>query len=98
MKERIKQLGAEALSDTAKEFNSRIGFSSKDWCEFYDKRFAELILNECFQFIEKESSRLCEYQNSLPRWEENKREDCDLAIEKCLDINEGLKQYFGLEK
>lgn len=61
-------------------------------------RFAELIVEDCIQFIDKEVDRLCDYQKSLPDWDGNRRDDCDLAIEKCLDIAAGLKQHFGVDK
>ena len=61
-------------------------------------KFAELIVRECVQFIEEENVRLCEYQNSLPEWDGNKRDDCDLVIEKCIDLAERLKEHFGVEE
>jgi len=60
--------------------------------------FAELIIEECIQFIEEENIRLCNYQNSIPEWDVNKRSDCDLVIEKCIDLAERLKEHFGIEK
>lgn len=62
------------------------------------EKFAELIIKECVQFIEEENVRLCEYQNSLPEWEGNKRDDCDLVIEKCIDLAERMKTHFGVEE
>jgi len=65
---------------------------------FSKEKFAELIVQECIQFIEEENVRLCEYQNSLPEWEGNKRDDCDLVIEKCIDLAERMKTHFGVEE
>jgi hypothetical protein len=62
------------------------------------KKFGELIVRECIQFIEEENVRLCEYQNSLPEWDGNKRDDCDLVIEKCIDLAERMGKYFGVDR
>ena len=62
------------------------------------EKFAKLIVQECIQFIEEENVRLCEYQNSLPEWEGNKRDDCDLVIEKCIDLSERMKEHFGVKE
>ena len=62
------------------------------------KKFAELIVRECVQFIDEENVRLCEYQNSLPEWDGNRRDDCNLVIEKCIDLAERLKEHFGVEE
>lgn len=65
--------------------------------DFDPERFAELIIKECVQFIDEENVRLCKYKNSLPEWDGNRRGDCDLAIEKCIDLAERLKEHFGVE-
>lgn len=63
-----------------------------------ERRFAGMIIQECIQFIEEENVRLCDYQNSLPDWDADKRHDCDLVIEKCIDLAERLKTHFGVEQ
>jgi hypothetical protein len=62
------------------------------------EKLIELTVKECVQFIHEENVRLREYQNSLPEWDGNKRDDCDLVIEKCIDLAERLKQHFGVEE
>ena len=90
MNERIKKLKEQATSYT---------WNGNDVTEELDEqKFAELIVRECVQFIEEENVRLCEYQNSLPEWDGNKRDDCDLVIEKCIDLTERLKEHFGVEE
>lgn len=61
-------------------------------------KFAASIVDQCFQIIDREIDRLCEYQKSLPDWDGNRRDDCDLAIDKCLDLAQALKQHFGIEE
>lgn len=69
-----------------------------EYTKFDEQKFANLIIEENINFINKEIDRLCEYQRSLPVWDENKRDDCDLVIDKCFDIIEGLKQHFGIKE
>ena len=61
-------------------------------------KFAELIVQECIQHINEENVRLCEYQNSLEPWETSMQYECDLVIQKCIDLVEGLKEHFGVEE
>jgi hypothetical protein len=62
------------------------------------EKFAELIVRECIQFIDDENVRLCDYQNSIPESDLNKRHDCDLVIEKCIDLAVRMKEHFGVEE
>ena len=75
-------------------------FSEKDLHIQNDnfQKLAELIVKECVQFIDEENIRLCEYQNSLPEWDGNRRDDCDLVIEKCIDLADKIKQHFGVKE
>jgi len=89
MNERIKELAEQALfeSDFDDEQNIKITLDL----------FAELIVKDCDHYLNSEVERLAEYQNSLSQIDYDRRADCDLAIEKCLDNIEGLKQHFGIE-
>ena len=58
--------------------------------------FAQMIVQECIHYLDGEINRLCEYQKSLPDWDENRRDDVNLAIEKCIDNIAGLKEHFGI--
>ena len=65
----------------------------------FAEKFAELIIQECVQYLNTEIDRLSRYQNSLPEYSNHsKREDVDLVIEKCLDNIQGIKQHFGVEE
>ena len=95
MNNRIEELAEQAEQyalDKANENNDEEFEYSFD--DDFNEKFAKLIVDECIQLINKEINRLCEYQKSLPEWDENRREDCDLIIEKCLDISESIKQHF----
>ena len=62
------------------------------------EKLVELILNECVQYLNGEIDRLCEYQNSLPELDQNRRDDVSIAIEKCMDNIQGLKEHFGVKE
>lgn len=87
MNERIEKLAIEA--GYLKEFLD-IGMPSNM------EKFARLIVQECIQFIEEENARLCEYQNSLEEGDVDKQHDCDLVIEKCVDLAARLPKHFGV--
>lgn len=70
--------------------------SSVEFQENDLEKFAELIIEECAQYLNDEIDRLCEYQNSLPELDQNKRDDVSIAIEKCMDNIQGLKEHFGV--
>lgn len=61
------------------------------------RKFAELILSECIQYLNNEVDRLHKYRDSLPSWDENMKCECDLIIEKCMDNVQGLKEHFGID-
>ena len=46
MNERIKELGKQAMSATFNKF-SGVEWSAEEWRNFYDTKFAELIVEEC---------------------------------------------------
>ena len=89
MNERIEKMMLEATKDMPQGYYVP---------PQYFEKFAELIVQECVQFIDEENIRLCEYQNSLPEWDGNRRDDCDLVIEKCIDLADKIKQHFGVEE
>lgn len=93
MNERANEL-IKSIPDL--KYDASTGLFETDRRALYD--LVELTIRECVQFIEEENVRLCEYQNSLPEWDGNKRDDCDLVIEKCIDLAERLKEHFGVEE
>ena len=46
MNERIKQLAEQSMSATFNKF-SGVEWSAEEWRNFYDTKFAELIVREC---------------------------------------------------
>ena len=94
MNERIRELADQAVKYSL----SNVNRDSEFFTPIAMEKFAELIVRECVQFIDEENVRLCEYQNSLPEWDGNRRDDCDLVIEKCIDLAERLKEHFGVEE
>ena len=94
MNKRLHQIANEVRV----EVSQRIGYNDRDRDIAFVQEFGKAIVRACVQFIEEENVRLCEYQTSLPEWEGNKRDDCDLVIQKCIDLSEGLNQQFGVEE
>lgn len=65
---------------------------------FDQDKFAELIVGDCFQYLEDEIKRLTEYKTILEKEPARNAEfivDADICIDKCLDIARGLKEHFG---
>ena len=60
------------------------------------QEFAELILKECFQYLENEEDRLWD----LSEKEEDQifQSNFEICAEKCRDVREGLKEHFGVEE
>jgi hypothetical protein len=54
MNERIKQLAEQSMSATFNKF-SGVEWSAEEWRNFYDTKFAELIVRECAEACEKNS-------------------------------------------
>ena len=50
MNERIKELGNQAMSATFNKF-SGVEWSAEEWRNFYDTKFAELIVGECCDIV-----------------------------------------------
>jgi hypothetical protein len=68
-----------------------------DWHDIRDKKFAELIIQECENYILSEVERLVKYQNSLTEIELRQKNDVEICIEKCYDNILGIRQHFGIE-
>ena len=67
--------------------------------DMYIKNLTGLVVEECIRYLNTEINRLADYQNSLPEYSNHsKREDVDLAIEKCLDNIQGIKKHFGVSE
>lgn len=77
MNERIKDLAIKAGYE---EDMFGIGY----WDTIECKKFADLILEECYKYLKDEAERLYALNH----------DDGDLLAEKCYDIMEGLKDHF----
>jgi hypothetical protein len=51
MNKRIKELADQARAKQTEEFYSRIGWTTQEWCSFYDEKFAELVIKECDRYV-----------------------------------------------
>lgn len=90
MNERIQKLLIEAHKQTnGGIYNGHLS----EWTE----KFAELIIQECENYILSEVERLVKYQNSLSEDELNQKDDVEICIEKCYDNILGIRQHFGVE-
>ena len=47
MNERIRELGEQAMTATTNKFSADREWSADEWRDFYDAKFAELIVREC---------------------------------------------------
>ena len=52
MNERIKELAEQAMTATTSKFSADIEWSADEWRDFYDEKFAELIVRECIELVE----------------------------------------------
>ena len=56
MNERIRKLALQAMTATTNKFSADREWSADEWRDFYDKKFAELIVGECLGIIDEEGS------------------------------------------
>lgn len=47
MNKRIRELALQAMTATTNKFSAGREWSADEWRDFYDTKFAELIVNEC---------------------------------------------------
>lgn len=93
MNKRLQEL-AEQAGDKIPEFHFGDWNHSNEFLE----KFAELIVGDCFQYLEDEIKRLSEYKTILEKEPAKNADfiaDADICIDKCLDIAHGLKEHFG---
>ena len=82
MNEQVKLLAEQAMSATFNKF-SGVEWSAEEWRNFYDTKFAELIVRECV-----------EQSMSIGRYNTPSGITPDLSIA----IAVGLKKHFGVEE
>lgn len=91
MNERIKQLAEQATA-----FVDEFGKNATTYNDERDEKFAELIVQECCQYLNTEAERL--YALSTSEHRPNFKEDFEICAEKCYDNAQGLKEHFGVEE
>lgn len=64
-------------------------------CGFDTKKFAELLVRECCQYLENEAERL--YSLSAKEDDEAYQANFEICAEKCYDNSQGLKDHFGVQ-
>ena len=94
MNERIRELvgRAEAYAYEHEEH----WHDGPDWQELFNKKFAELIVQECGKYLESEAERL--YALSAQESNPNFQSNFEICAEKCYDNIQGLKEHFGVEE
>lgn len=70
------------------------GWSGFDALDERNQKFAYLIIQECCNYLSKESERL--YALSASERRGNFKEDFESCAEKCLDNILGIKEHFGV--
>jgi hypothetical protein len=94
MNERIKELAEQAgLKVNA---DGEIGPAYFGSVDAGYKKFAELIVKECCQYLGNEAERLFGLSESEedPVFQSN----FEICAEKCYDNIQGLKEHFGVEE
>ena len=56
MNERIRKLALQAMTATTNKFSADREWSADEWRDFYDAKFAELIVGECIEINKQELS------------------------------------------
>ena len=52
MNERIRELALQAMTATTNKFSADREWSADEWRDFYDSKFAELIVRECAKALD----------------------------------------------
>lgn len=96
MNERIEKLAAlanqKALTDIAR---TDIEVDSTEFNTIMLEKFAGLIVQECFLYLNNEAERL--YGLSASEHNPDFKANFELCAEKCHDNMQGLKEHFGVE-
>jgi hypothetical protein len=91
MNERIQELAEQAMSATFNKF-SGVEWSAEEWRNFYDTKFAELIVREClkelrYTVVDTQECRQDKSTDYQVGWEDG-----------MFDAGETIKQHFGVEE
>jgi len=74
-----------------KDFNDKIGIQ---WTEQDKLEFAEMVVQNCIQYLNDEVYRLPKTKNALPEWDEEFRSHIDICIDKCNDNIQEITELF----
>ena len=83
MNERIKQLALQAMTATTNKFSADREWSADEWRDFYDTKFAELIVREC--------AKVCD-DLDIDDWGDKSFDDGTYYCSRA------IKQHFGVEE
>ena len=85
MNERIKELAQQAMTATTSKFSADREWSADEWRDFYDAKFAELIVRMCAaiaqDFVTVENNKAVEKIHISP-WH----------------LQDKIKEHFGVEQ
>ena len=71
-----------------------------DYTALFNEKFAELVVQECCQYLSDEIGRLNEYRAALEREPQRNEifiDQIDVCIDKCQDNILGLREHFGIK-
>ena len=93
MNERIKELAVQAMTATTNKFSADREWSADEWRDFYDAKFAELIVQECLKKVEEE------YKPVLEDKEMMKDTHWDGYVQCGVDSYVAIREhFFGVEE
>lgn len=83
MNERIEKLAEQAMTATTNKFSADREWSADEWRDFYDTKFAELIVKECVDVANSKAEGI-DLGSKLYLYKE--------------DIEDTIKKHFGVEE
>ena len=93
MNERIRELAKQAMTATTNKFSADREWSADEWRDFYDAKFAELIVQECLKKVEEE------YKPVLEDKEMMKDTHWDGYVQCGVDSYVAIREhFFGVEE
>ena len=66
MNERIRELALQAMTATTNKFSADREWSADEWRDFYDSKFAELIVRECIDIVSPYAIRMENFDGGHP--------------------------------
>ena len=98
MNERIRDIGEQAMSATFNKF-SGVEWSAEEWRNFYDTKFAELLIQECCEQLVKEGESWEQFSRNPPKGQEHHTTGALFAAYRLKeDAVDMLREHFGVEE